>query len=92
MTDAQCSVEDAARVMRERKIGCLPVVDDGRVIGIITGIDLLDAKDAALPIPEDIGHLPQAGLVGVDQVVGEVHEERLRPHGRPRAQHGVAET
>ncbi len=37
------AVEDAARVMRERKIGCLPVVDDGRVVGIITGIDLLDA-------------------------------------------------
>lgn len=36
-------IEDAARVMREKKIGCLPVVDDGRVIGIITGLDLLDA-------------------------------------------------
>jgi acetoin utilization protein AcuB len=36
-------VEDAARVMRERKIGCLPVMEDGRLVGIITGIDLLDA-------------------------------------------------
>lgn len=36
-------VEDAARTMRERKIGCLPVLEDGRVIGIITGLDLLDA-------------------------------------------------
>ncbi len=36
-------VEDAARAMRERKIGCLPVLEDGRLIGIITGIDLLDA-------------------------------------------------
>jgi acetoin utilization protein AcuB len=36
-------VEDAARTMRERKIGCLPVLDQGRVVGIITGIDLLDA-------------------------------------------------
>ncbi len=36
-------VEDAARVMRERKIGCLPILEDGQVIGIITGIDLLDA-------------------------------------------------
>ncbi len=36
-------VEDAARVMREHKIGCLPVVDDGRLIGIITGLDLLYA-------------------------------------------------
>jgi acetoin utilization protein AcuB len=36
-------IEDAARVMRERKIGCLPVVEDGTLIGIITGLDLLDA-------------------------------------------------
>ncbi len=36
-------VEDAARVMRELKIGCLPVVEDERLVGIVTGIDLLDA-------------------------------------------------
>lgn len=36
-------VEDAAFRMRERKIGCLPVMEDDIVIGIITGIDLLDA-------------------------------------------------
>ncbi len=41
--DALDPVEDAAWTMRERKIGCLPVVDDGRLIGIITGLDLLDA-------------------------------------------------
>jgi acetoin utilization protein AcuB len=36
-------VEDAARTMRENKIGCLPVTDGGRLVGIITGLDLLDA-------------------------------------------------
>src|SRR5664280_3830110 len=41
--DASDPVEDAARIMRERKIGCLPILDDGRLIGIITGLDLLDA-------------------------------------------------
>ncbi len=41
--DAMDPVEDAARTMRERKIGCLPVMDSNRLIGIITGIDLLDA-------------------------------------------------
>lgn len=41
--DPSDPVEDAAFRMRERKIGCLPVMEDGRVIGIITGIDLLDA-------------------------------------------------
>jgi acetoin utilization protein AcuB len=41
--DASDPVEDAARTMRERKIGCLPVMDGGRLIGIVTGLDLLDA-------------------------------------------------
>jgi acetoin utilization protein AcuB len=37
------SVEEAARTMRSLKIGCLPVLDDHTLVGIITGIDLLDA-------------------------------------------------
>jgi acetoin utilization protein AcuB len=36
-------VEDAARIMRERKIGCLPVLDGTELVGILTGMDLLDA-------------------------------------------------
>jgi len=36
-------VEDAARIMREHKIGCLPVVDGSELVGILTGMDLLDA-------------------------------------------------
>ena len=36
-------VEEAARVMRTQKIGCLPVLEDGVLVGIVTGIDLLDA-------------------------------------------------
>jgi acetoin utilization protein AcuB len=36
-------VEDAARIMRDRKVGCLPVVDGGELVGIITNIDLLEA-------------------------------------------------
>ena len=31
-------VEDAARIMREQKIGCLPVTDDDQLVGIITGL------------------------------------------------------
>jgi acetoin utilization protein AcuB len=42
-TEASDPLEEAARTMRERKIGCLPVLADGRLIGIITGLDLLDA-------------------------------------------------
>jgi acetoin utilization protein AcuB len=41
--DPSDPIEDAAFRMRARKIGCLPVMEDGAVVGIITGIDLLDA-------------------------------------------------
>jgi len=41
--DPMDPVEEAARKMRVKKIGCLPVVDDGRLVGIVTGLDLLDA-------------------------------------------------
>ncbi len=35
-------VEDAARIMREHKIGCLPVMDGPALVGILTGMDILD--------------------------------------------------
>jgi acetoin utilization protein AcuB len=43
-------VEDAARLMRRERIGALPVLARGRVIGIITRSDILDAfLDVAEP-------------------------------------------
>ena len=42
-TDPLDPVEVVARTMRELKIGCMPVVEDARLVGIVTGIDLLDA-------------------------------------------------
>jgi CBS domain-containing membrane protein len=40
------TVQDAARVMREGKIGCLPVVEQGKLVGIITDHDLLGLVEA----------------------------------------------
>ena len=49
----QKTVERAARVMNEHKIGCLPVIEDSEVvIGIITETDLLDALQEMLGMPE----------------------------------------
>ncbi|HZK85639.1 MAG TPA: CBS domain-containing protein [Desulfosporosinus sp.] len=36
-------LEDAALLMREHEIGGLPVLDEGKLVGIITGSDILDA-------------------------------------------------
>jgi acetoin utilization protein AcuB len=40
-TEQQATIEDAARLMIAKKIGCLPVLEDGIVVGIITETDLL---------------------------------------------------
>jgi acetoin utilization protein AcuB len=46
------TVERAAQIMNEHKIGCLPVIEDGTVAGIITESDLLDALQEMLGMPE----------------------------------------
>jgi acetoin utilization protein AcuB len=35
-----CPLEEAARIMVDYKIGCLPITQDGRIIGIITETDI----------------------------------------------------
>jgi acetoin utilization protein AcuB len=40
-TDQDATLENAAQRMLEHKVGCLPVIEDDIVIGIITEIDLL---------------------------------------------------
>ncbi|MGE5359727.1 MAG: CBS and ACT domain-containing protein [Bacteroidales bacterium] len=55
--DGEDPVEEAARLMRERKIGCLPIVDDGRLVGIITGLDLLDALMRMTGVDKPSGRL-----------------------------------
>ena len=41
--DSKASVEEAARLMLANKIGGLPVVDGGKLIGIVTSSDMLRA-------------------------------------------------
>jgi len=36
-------IEETAKALREHKIGAMPVMDGERLVGIVTGIDMLDA-------------------------------------------------
>lgn len=38
-------VSDAAGIMRDRKIGCVPVIQEGDLVGIVTITDLLNVLD-----------------------------------------------
>jgi len=42
-TTEDTPLEEAARIMFDKKIGCLPVMRDGTVVGIITESDLFEA-------------------------------------------------
>jgi len=42
VTSSTSSLE-AMDVMRSNQVGCLPVVDDGQLVGIVTSYDFLDA-------------------------------------------------
>lgn len=41
--DINDSIEEAARIIHDKKIGGLPVLDSGRLVGVITASDLLSA-------------------------------------------------
>ncbi|MGB3399804.1 MAG: CBS and ACT domain-containing protein [Candidatus Deferrimicrobiaceae bacterium] len=36
-------IEEAALIMRNKKFGCLPVIEEGRLVGILTETDILDS-------------------------------------------------
>jgi CBS domain-containing protein len=38
---SEAPIKEAARLMIERKIGCLPVIEAGRLVGIVTETDIL---------------------------------------------------
>ena len=55
--DPSDPIEDAARIMRDQKIGCLPVLDGSRLIGIVTGFDLLNALIRMTGVDKPSGRL-----------------------------------
>ena len=41
--DSNSDLKEAARIMKTYKVGCVPVVDDGQLLGLITTTDVLSA-------------------------------------------------
>ena len=84
-------VEDAARTMRALKIGCLPVLDGGRLVGIVTGIDLLDALLRLTGVDKPSGRLElrvadkPGGLARLTAIIAErqlnIHSILTYPEG-----------
>ena len=50
--DPDTTIEAAARIMVEHKVGCLPILNEGIVVGIITDIDLMAHLMEMLDAPE----------------------------------------
>jgi CBS domain-containing protein len=47
------SVQEAARIMIEKKIGCLPVLEGRKLVGIVTETDMLKLVAEMEPTKED---------------------------------------
>jgi acetoin utilization protein AcuB len=74
---ADTPIEEAARVMADNKFGGLPVMDDGRVVGIITETDLfkiflelMGAREKGLRVTAQVADAPGA-LARVTKAVAE---------------------
>jgi acetoin utilization protein AcuB len=72
-------IEEAANRMREKRIGCLPVVEDGDLVGILTSSDVMEAlvqlTGAHEPGSRLVASMPDrpgtlAGAAGIFGVLG----------------------
>jgi hypothetical protein len=75
--DSHQLLSEAASLMQERRIGCLPVVDGDRLVGILTESDFvtLVAGHASVSLNDWLGGRPKMGCAG--------------PGGEPRGWHGA---
>jgi acetoin utilization protein AcuB len=51
--DPDRTIERAARMMSDHKIGCLPVIENEIVVGILSEVDLMNAFQAMLGMPAE---------------------------------------
>ncbi|TRO46641.1 CBS domain-containing protein, partial [Candidatus Bathyarchaeota archaeon] len=48
------AVDEAAKIMAEKGIKKLPVIEDGRVVGIVSTSDIISASPAQLGLMEEL--------------------------------------
>ena len=94
-------IEQAANTMRERRIGCLPVVEGGELVGIITSSDVMSAlvylvganepgSRMEIAVPDRPGSL--AGAAGVFGMCGiNIVSAAMGPIREPREEGAVRE-
>lgn len=56
--EANASLEEAAKLMTEKKVKKLPVVEKDTLVGIITSMDLVRQQPAVIELLEDICRAP----------------------------------
>jgi CBS domain-containing protein len=59
VTTPDASIRSAVRVMLERKIGCLPVIENGRLVGLLSETDCLRYLEHVLAIGDAKEILPE---------------------------------
>jgi acetoin utilization protein AcuB len=64
VTEPDVSVDEAARVLTAHKIGALPVVDQGKLVGILASADILDAFVALSGVGESTYRIVISGAKG----------------------------
>jgi CBS domain-containing protein len=76
----QTTLRQASNLMRGRTVGCLPVIDDGRVIGIVTVTDILEqlGRGATRPAVRAERRVRRSPPTSHHQLGGEA---RTRPRG-----------
>ena len=73
--DANAGIEEAAKVIHDRKIGGLPVMDNGRLVGVITASDLLSAFIEVMGLLKSTTRIDvlvneeKGGLEGVTKII-----------------------
>ncbi|MBX3464701.1 MAG: CBS domain-containing protein [Planctomycetes bacterium] len=73
------SIADAARILHAKKYGCLPVVDHGELVGVLTEHDLLRAF-VRMTGADQPGYEVTCVLTATDDVLGRLHELAVQ-HG-----------